>query len=218
MLRSAGASRWHASIAPTLLGYVVRDSSTNGVYVNGRPINEQRVLGRGDVIRIADEEFRFEATPAKHEPSASLRAAAVKDEELPARLHDAPRSDPPELPLLATLEVISAGLLRGRRFRIERPVTHVGRGPHNEIVIGDESISSTHATLQRRADGWVVVDQGSRNGTYVDGERAEEERRLSGACELRFGGIKTIFRSIAGAPPDGDSTRGIVGVVLGEEE
>ena len=232
VLRSSGASRWHASVAPTLLGYVIRDASANGVYVNGRRIDEQRVLGRGDVIRIGDEEFRFDATAAKYEPSTSLRLAAVRDaatdQPSPPGGHGAPpsagtRSSTPDttpqnsgaLTLLATLEILNTGLLHGRRFRIEHPLTHVGRGAHNEIVLGDESVSGSHATLRHRGDAWVVSDQGSTNGTYVDGERVDGERALPGACELRFGGIKTLFRPIAGAPDASDSTRGIVGVAYG---
>ena len=218
VLRSTDASRWHASILPTVLGYVLRDSSTNGVFVNGRRIEEHRVLGRGDVVRIDDEEFRFDAAPAKYEPSSSLKVAAVADGSGASEL---PRASappvPPAAPLLATLEILNPGILHGRRFRIEHPLTYVGRGAHNEIVLGDESVSGTHATLQRRADGWVVADQGSTNGTYVDGERVAGECILRGACELRFGGIKTLFRPLAGAGPEGDSTRGIVGVAYGND-
>lgn len=217
-LRSSDASRWHASITPTVLGYVLRDTSTNGVLVNGRRIDDQRVLGRGDVIRIGDEEFRFEAAPAQYEPSPSLRLAAVPEARVSAEI--APAAAPsvrPAAPLLATLEILNPGILHGRRFRIEHPLTHVGRGAHNEIVLGDESISGTHATIQRRASGWVVVDQGSTNGTYVDGDRVVGESVLRGACEIRFGGIKTLFRPLAGAGPESDSTRGIVGVVYGSD-
>ena len=215
-LRSPDASRWHASIAPTVLGYVLRETSTNGVFVNGRRIDDQRVLGRGDVIRIGDEEFRFEAAAAKYEPSTSLKLAAVGDESASAELTPPPAPPlRPAAPLLATLEILNPGILQGRRFRIEHPLTHVGRGAHNEIVLGDESVSGTHATIQRRANGWVVADQGSTNGTYVDGGRVEGESELRGACEIRFGGIKTLFRPLAGAGPESDSTRGIVGVVYG---
>ena len=42
-------------------GYVVRDLSANGVFVNGARTGDAQPLRRGDVIRIGTEEFRFYA-------------------------------------------------------------------------------------------------------------------------------------------------------------
>jgi pSer/pThr/pTyr-binding forkhead associated (FHA) protein len=125
----------------------------------------------------------------------------------------APRPAPtPASTLLSTLEIINAGVLNGTRFRIERPVVHIGRGAHNDIQLSDESVSSSHATLSRRGAEWIVVDRGSTNGTYVDGERITGERALKGAAELRFGGIKTVFRPIAGSTAEVMGTRVMTGV------
>jgi hypothetical protein len=57
-------SRRHAVIRPSPDGYVLRDVSTNGTYVNGRRVSGQQLLGMGDIIRIGSEEFRFEANPS----------------------------------------------------------------------------------------------------------------------------------------------------------
>ena len=73
----------------------------------------------------------------------------------------------------------------------------------------DESVSETHAKLQRRDDGWYVVDMGSTNGTYVGGTRITGERRLDGAPDVRFGGVKLSFIP-AGMREDGaERTRAI---------
>jgi predicted component of type VI protein secretion system len=76
---------------------------------------------------------------------------------------------------------------------------HVGRGAHNDVRLADESVSETHAKLQRREDGWYVVDMESTNGTYVAGTRIRGERRLEGSPDIRFGGIKMRFTSTEGA-------------------
>ena len=68
-------SRRHAEVAPTEAGYVVRDTSSNGVFVNGERIQGSHRLARADVIRVGGEEFRFYAdalTPTP--PSASARS------------------------------------------------------------------------------------------------------------------------------------------------
>ncbi len=228
VVTSNDVSRWHAQIAPGLLGYQLKDSSTNGVYVNGQRVHGERWLSVGDTIRVGTAQFRFEADAATYEPSAS----AVETGELPP-MAPAPRprvetpapnetvrlsrrAEPavPEPPLLATLELLSNGVLKGKRFRVTRPLLHVGRGTHNDVVLADKSVSSTHAKLQRRANDWYAVDAESRNGTYVDGERVSGERKLPPACEIRFGGVKALFRALAAGQQETDpSTRAVVGIM-----
>ncbi len=181
VVASTEASRKHASLTPSSEGYLLRDTSTNGVLLNGAPASSPAVLGRGDVLTIGDEQFRFYADNA------------------PA----------PKAPL-ATLEVISSGMLKGTTMEVRSPLSHVGRGAHNDIVVSDESVSDSHAKLQRREDGWYVVDMGSTNGTYVGGRRIDGEAPLIGAPDLRFGGVKFIFRVPEGSGGAGASpTRAI---------
>jgi pSer/pThr/pTyr-binding forkhead associated (FHA) protein len=112
-------------------------------------------------------------------------------------------------PLLAFLEVINESFERGKRFEIRVPLAHVGRGAHNDVVIDDDSVSDTHAKLQRREDGWYLIDLGSTNGTYVGGSRLTNERRLDGAPDVRFGGVKLRFRPADAPVPAAKSTRAI---------
>jgi pSer/pThr/pTyr-binding forkhead associated (FHA) protein len=215
-LASKDVSRRHARIMPGLLGYVLTDLSTNGVLVNGAPIDRAHVLGHLDVIRIGSVELVFEGERAFVDPvTAPLPQSVPAVASASPSPSPATRVPPPEpVVLLATLEIINEGAGKGTRFRLERPVAHIGRGPANEVRLRDESVSGSHATLTRRGSQWVVLDLGSTNGTYVDGERISGERVLQGVCEIRFGGIKMVFRPIAGSAADEDvmSTRAIVGV------
>jgi predicted component of type VI protein secretion system len=56
----------------------------------------------------------------------------------------------------------------GRRLRI-------GRDPGNEVVLRDpaRSVSRFHAELREEAGSFVLLDLGSQNGTWVDGERIQ---------------------------------------------
>ena len=224
VVASLDASRWHATIERTLLGYAVRDSSSNGVRVNGARIDETRLLAPGDVLHIGGETFRFDADPAPSEP-----AAAPPDEASRPRLAASPSpvraAAPP--PLLATLEVLNEGPHKGDRIRIERSSVRIGRSARGDVVFRDDSVSGTHATLERRDGAWMLVDHDATNGTYVDGDRLRGRTRLAGPAELRFGNVKVLFRPIAAGsvetpdaerdvlpPPGGDTsgTRGIIGV------
>jgi pSer/pThr/pTyr-binding forkhead associated (FHA) protein len=100
--------------------------------------------------------------------------------------------EPTQQPLV-TLEVLNEGPSKGVRYAIRTPLAQVGRGANNDVRLTDESVSEIHAKLERRDDGWHVVDMNSTNGTYVNGSRVTGERRLDGIPDVRFGGVKLRF-------------------------
>ena len=220
-------SRRHAELSPTEQGYVVRDTSSNGVFVNGERVRGSQRLARTDVIRVGGEEFRFYAdmpaslaSPVPVQPPVADRAPDAPSVEglqptlafapgaMPSPVPPAVEDAPP--PVLATLEVLNEGLAKGNRYTIRTPLAHVGRGAHNDVRLTDESVSETHAKLQRRDDGWYAVDMNSTNGTYVGGSRVTGERRIDGTPDVRFGGVKLRFipaeAAIADIDPKGTRT------------
>lgn len=212
-------SRKHAEVAPVANGYEVRDFSANGVYVNGNRITAPTVLSRADVIRVGTEEFRFYADVAPAASAAPPKLATPVEAAPPAPATPAQVDEPvvppvpqPARPVLAVLEVANEGPTKGATYEVTVPLAHVGRGAHNDVVIADDSVSDTHAKLQRRDDGWYVVDVGSTNGTYVAGQRITAERRLDGAPDLRFGGVKMVFRPKDSSADTNKGTRAIASV------
>ena len=61
------------------------------------------------------------------------------------------------------------------------------------FVITDESVSTTHAKLQRREGIWVLIDLDSTNGTFVDGERLTGEMAVPPGASIRLGDIQLTF-------------------------
>ena len=120
-----------------------------------------------------------------------------------------PGPGPSARPVIATLEMKNEGPEKGKLFELRDPLVHIGRGPHNDISLPEDSVSDTHAKLQRRDDGWYVVDMASTNGTYAGGRRVQGEHKLVGAPDLRFGGVKMTFRGVAEAGDAGTGTRAI---------
>jgi hypothetical protein len=78
-------SRQHAELSRGTRGYIIRDLSTNGVFVNGQRTGDAQELHRGDVIRIGTEEFRFYAEPATVPPRGDGASRANGDSAAPAR-------------------------------------------------------------------------------------------------------------------------------------
>ncbi len=72
--------------------------------------------------------------------------------------------------------VFRSGRLRGKVVAIDpgkKEVT-IGRSPRNDIAIDDDTISSVHTKVAQADDGrYYVEDLGSKNGTFVRGERVE---------------------------------------------
>lgn len=62
----------------------------------------------------------------------------------------------------------------------------VGRDPSCDLVLEDKSVSRRHARFERRGSGWGVIDQGSANGTFVNGAQVSEAELYDGQ-ELRLG-------------------------------
>ena len=93
---------------------------------------------------------------------------------------------------LATF-LVRSGTLKGQRLMVRVPVVNVGRAEYNDLVIPDDSVSSTHAKLQRRDGIWVLTDSDSTNGTWVDGERLQGESVLGPGAVVRFGEISVMF-------------------------
>ena len=56
-------------------------------------------------------------------------------------------------------------------YFINQHETEIGKAAHNHIVLSDPTVSNTHAILIARDKAYSIVDLGSRNGTFVNGER-----------------------------------------------
>ncbi len=62
----------------------------------------------------------------------------------------------------------------------------VGRRTDRDLVMADPRVSREHAHFLRETDGAYVVDQGSRHGTFVNGERVVR-RKLARNDRVEFG-------------------------------
>ena len=92
-------------------------------------------------------------------------------------------------PRAARLVVVESPILDpGAEFELARVDVTIGRGGQSDIAVeGDEFASARHARIEPRPDGVWVQDLGSTNGTFVNGVRVEQRRRLEPGDVVRVG-------------------------------
>ncbi len=69
----------------------------------------------------------------------------------------------------------------------------IGRGLDNDIILEDTRVSRKHAQLRYRQRRFWLIDLGSTNGTFVNGERIAE-RALRDGDIVSLGGLELVFR------------------------
>jgi pSer/pThr/pTyr-binding forkhead associated (FHA) protein len=97
-----------------------------------------------------------------------------------------------DLPLEIGVLIVRAGAQAGARFPLVDPVTRLGRHPDSEISLDDITVSRRHAEIEHTAEGYVVSDAGSLNGTYVNQERIDR-MVLRHGDELQIGKFRLVF-------------------------
>jgi pSer/pThr/pTyr-binding forkhead associated (FHA) protein len=70
------------------------------------------------------------------------------------------------------------------------PINSIGRNVNNTIYVEDDFVSTNHAMLTFRGRSWFIEDQGSTNGTYVNGHRIDRPVALSFGDELTIGRVR----------------------------
>ncbi len=87
---------------------------------------------------------------------------------------------------------IIGGPLPAQTFLIRKQVTTIGRAPENDIVLEALEVSRRHARIEYHTGRFEVVDQGSTNGTLVNGV-AVERAVLQDRDQLTLGSVVLEF-------------------------
>jgi len=96
--------------------------------------------------------------------------------------------DAPHVEAGKIVVVKSPALSEGDEWDLDSSPLTFGRSSQNDIQLKrDEYASSTHARLEPRRDGVWLEDIGSTNGTYLNGIRLTQPKRLSSGDVVRIG-------------------------------
>ncbi|QRK05140.1 sigma 54-interacting transcriptional regulator [Archangium violaceum] len=69
-----------------------------------------------------------------------------------------------------TVDVV-AGPDKGKKVTTQDALLRVGSDPASDLVLSDQTVSRRHLELERTAQGIILRDLGSRNGTFLDGHQ-----------------------------------------------
>jgi len=83
------------------------------------------------------------------------------------------------------------------RFEINDGETVIGRHPDCDIVVEVGAVSRFHAKINKRANEFVLEDQGSRNGTFLNGQLINGEQILREGDRVRICEVELVFHSDA---------------------
>ncbi|MFN0108317.1 MAG: FHA domain-containing protein [Blastocatellia bacterium] len=81
----------------------------------------------------------------------------------------------------------------GEDYRLHSGYNRIGANPVCDIVLEDETVSGSHAIIVYREGRFLVKDDLSRNGTFVNGREISEAHPLQSYDEIRFGNTVMTF-------------------------
>jgi pSer/pThr/pTyr-binding forkhead associated (FHA) protein len=162
-LRERSVSRHHALISFGRGRWFLQDQGSAA----GTFVNRHRVkataLNNGDRVQIGSEEFEF----CLQRPEGSVGAVAW---------------------LRGT-----SGEHAGRVFQLDSRGLRIGRGASNTVSLADREVSRRHALICFEQGRWLLQDQASADGTFVNGQRVRATA-LKHGDRIRIGPAEFEFR------------------------
>lgn len=143
-----------------------------------------------------------EATLAAEENWAPTAKAELNSHEAPTVRSDVPEAAPAqpaiEKPARLTLRTDSGEVLQ--EFVLEKLEFAIGRAPNSDILLSKDKLTSRrHATIRYENAEYILQDERSANGTFVNGQQIEEKApyKLHDGDRVGIGEYELIFHANA---------------------
>lgn len=125
---------------------------------------------------------------------------------------------------MAKIQVFFAADLQGEYMLDDKFEVTVGRGGNCDIVINNFAVSRHHCTIREVKRKWILFDEGSSNGTFVNGQKVvqhelkHKDRVVLGKHTLMFdqfgAGVEAIRKQEPNEDDAGDGTMFVSPVAL----
>ena len=118
----------------------------------------------------------------------SVCGAALPHDDAHTETHLVLDTQGEDLPMV----VVVRGANAGSRYALTGDLTTIGRHPESAVFLDDVTVSRRHAEIRRVESGLELIDVGSLNGTYVNGDRIERTT-LDAGDQLQIGKYRLVL-------------------------
>jgi len=87
-----------------------------------------------------------------------------------------------------------------REWSLSEGPNVVGRDRDCAVSVDSPSVSRRHARIIVSGGEATIEDLGSKNGTYVDGQRVQEVAPLQDGSQMRVGSVTMVYRTVGASP------------------
>jgi hypothetical protein len=202
-------SSYEAALTQELAAYLTAHARSEGFSLLAEPkvtLETDADLHTGEfgiACRMVEPEPLEAVAAADSQPAPGAEPALVsppapQPPPEPARVYE-PLAAVGGTQIMTPEQARAAGLVQdaltlvvdGRRHRISKRITTIGRSRDCDVVVADPNVSRTHAELRHVGLDYFLVDLNSTNGIEVNGQQvkrhalADGDRVLLGTTELR---------------------------------
>ena len=91
---------------------------------------------------------------------------------------------------------IRQGLRAGEEVRLTASRILIGRSADNNLIVPDDSIDLTHASVEVRGSNWILQDLGAPSGTWLNDNLVDQPRRLLNGDVLKLGKVRIEVQEV----------------------
>ncbi|WP_079536124.1 FHA domain-containing protein [Phoenicibacter congonensis] len=91
--------------------------------------------------------------------------------------------------------LVLSGITKGSRYELKQGTepTSIGRDPKRDIFLNDMTVSRNHASIVFEQNEWIIRDEGSFNGVWVN-NKSVETKVLQNGDIIQLGNFSLEFQ------------------------
>lgn len=93
---------------------------------------------------------------------------------------------------------VRQGLKAGEAINLQMRRIVVGRSNESTLLLPDESVDLTHASLEDRGNRWILQDLGAPGGTWLNDEEVDKPCRIFDGDVIQFGSVPVEVQGVGG--------------------